>query len=387
MRAVPNATYLDIHVLQTLPYANANRDDLGSPKTVVYGGRERTRISSQSWKRVVRHQVEERLGDPAVRTRRLISAIAARLEARGWSRETAELGGRQVVLSTGKGIKLEKEKDGEPPVTSVLFYLPVPAIDALADLVAEHAEEIGAEAKKKKPSAKGVLPADRVERILREGNATVQLFGRMLAELPSAEVDGAVQFAHAFTVHGTSVEVDFFTAVDDIPKENDRGSGHMNAGEFSTGTFYRYANVNLDRLLANLGGDRERARELVGEFLRAFLETVPSGKQNATGAMTVPDLAHVAVRSDRPVSFAPAFEQPVWGEAGFAEPARARMDDYAGQLAKLWWDDTALFRGYAGLDTGGKEPVHLGGRHGGYPALIGQALASAYGEAAGEAGA
>lgn len=36
-------TFLDIHAIQTLPYSNINRDDLGSPKTVVYGGRERTR--------------------------------------------------------------------------------------------------------------------------------------------------------------------------------------------------------------------------------------------------------------------------------------------------------------------------------------------------------
>ena len=45
--------YVDIHALQTVPYANLNRDDLGSPKTVIYGGAERTRVSSQSWKRVV----------------------------------------------------------------------------------------------------------------------------------------------------------------------------------------------------------------------------------------------------------------------------------------------------------------------------------------------
>ena len=50
------ALYVDIHALQTVPYANLNRDDLGSPKTVIYGGAERTRVSSQSWKRVVRHE-------------------------------------------------------------------------------------------------------------------------------------------------------------------------------------------------------------------------------------------------------------------------------------------------------------------------------------------
>ena len=67
--------YVDIHALQTVPYANLNRDDLGSPKTVIYGGAERTRVSSQSWKRVVRHEIERRLGDPAIRTRRSLPCV------------------------------------------------------------------------------------------------------------------------------------------------------------------------------------------------------------------------------------------------------------------------------------------------------------------------
>ena len=29
--------FLDIHVIQTLPPSNINRDDAGSPKTAVYG--------------------------------------------------------------------------------------------------------------------------------------------------------------------------------------------------------------------------------------------------------------------------------------------------------------------------------------------------------------
>ncbi|MGW5879692.1 type I-E CRISPR-associated protein Cas7/Cse4/CasC [Nocardiopsis terrae] len=369
--------FLDVHVLQTLPYSNVNRDDLGSPKSVVYGGAERTRISSQSWKRTVRHQVEENLGDPAVRTRRITGQIAERLVARGWDAKLAENGGRQIVLSAAKGgIKLEKEKEGEPPVTSVLFYLPVSAIDALSDIAAEHREEIAKESAKKSPKA--VLPADAIVDVLRSRNATVNLFGRMLAELPSTEVDGAVQFAHAFTTHGTSVEVDFFTAVDDVPKENDRGSGHMNAGQFSTGTFYRYANIDLAGLARNLGGDTDTARELVTEFVRAFLSTVPSGKQNATAAATLPDLAYVAVRSDRPVSFAPAFESAVRGESGFAAASRDRLSEYAGRIGELWWPGTIVTECHTGIDT--KPVEHLGDRATGFPTLVETAVAGAYGQ-------
>ena len=46
--------YVDIHVLQTLPPANINRDDAGSPKHATYGGVRRARVSSQAWKRAAR---------------------------------------------------------------------------------------------------------------------------------------------------------------------------------------------------------------------------------------------------------------------------------------------------------------------------------------------
>ncbi|WP_431868275.1 type I-E CRISPR-associated protein Cas7/Cse4/CasC [Nocardiopsis eucommiae] len=374
------AAYIDVHALQTLPYSNTNRDDLGSPKTVVFGGYERTRISSQSWKRVIRHEVEQRLGDPAVRTRRLVGAVAEELRERGWDEGPAEEAGRQIIVSAG--MKLEPKKkglEGRAQDTSVLFYLPQAAISELADVASGYPDAIGAEMAKKKPSKQGVLPTDEVTQILKSRSGTINLFGRMLAELPGGQVDGATQFAHAFTVHGTAVETDFFTAVDDIPREDDHGSGHMNVGEFSSGTFYRYANINLAQLLDNLGGDEETTRELVTQFLRAFIATVPTGKQNATAAQTVPELVHVSVRADRPVSYAAAFEEPIQSAAGFAARAQTRMDSYAGQLNRVWWDDTSTaFHAGINLD---KELPNLGSRVESYPALVSSVLENTSGSA------
>ena len=45
--------YFDVHVLQTVPPSCVNRDDTGSPKTAVYGGVNRARVS-QAWKRAMR---------------------------------------------------------------------------------------------------------------------------------------------------------------------------------------------------------------------------------------------------------------------------------------------------------------------------------------------
>jgi len=72
---VTTPRFLDVHALQTVPFANLNRDDLGSPKSLVYGGATRTRVSSQCWKRAIRLEVERAIGDPAVRTRRVPAEI------------------------------------------------------------------------------------------------------------------------------------------------------------------------------------------------------------------------------------------------------------------------------------------------------------------------
>lgn len=360
------ARFLDIHLLQTIPYANLNRDDLGAPKTVVYGGKSRTRVSSQCWKRQVRLEVESTLGDPAVRTRRLIGAVAQRLTAQGWPAELAAHAGKQILLSAGKkGISTENpDKESKGPrneLSSVLLYLPESGLDALAAFVAGHRDRIEKEMTKKAPKA--VLPSDEVAALLTSRNATINLFGRMLAELPGGKVDGAVQVAHAFTVHATDPEIDFFTAVDDIPAPADAGSGHMNQGEFSAGVFYRYASLDLAGLQTNLDGDTATAEELTRQFLRAFVSALPTGKRNATAPNTLPELVYVAARDDRPISLAAAFERPVPTaiEGGYSEPARDILAAYAADLHRFWGERTITEHGQAAID--GKTRDGLGTAH------------------------
>ena len=51
--------YVDFHVLQTVPPSCINRDDTGSPKTAMYGGVLRARVSSQAWKHAMRKDFAE----------------------------------------------------------------------------------------------------------------------------------------------------------------------------------------------------------------------------------------------------------------------------------------------------------------------------------------
>lgn len=53
-------TFVQIHTLQTFPACNLNRGDDGRPKTLVYGGVERIRYSSQALKFALRNSPQLR---------------------------------------------------------------------------------------------------------------------------------------------------------------------------------------------------------------------------------------------------------------------------------------------------------------------------------------
>src|SRR5690606_30471331 len=183
--------YLDLSALQSVPAANLNRDDLGSPKQVRYGNAPRIRVSSQSWKRAIRLGVERDLGEKAARTRLVPAKVQHALESAGWPTELAAFAGAQVAASAGKkGIGTESAGH-----TSVLLFLPETAIDELAAVCTKHRQDLEAAQGKKKPGQ--VLPPQQIETILKQRTTSISLLGRMLAELPDANVDGAAQVAHA----------------------------------------------------------------------------------------------------------------------------------------------------------------------------------------------
>lgn len=64
--------YVDIHCLQTVPPSCVNRDETGTPKTAIYGGVIRARVSSQSWKRAIRLSFADMMPDEelGVRTKK-----------------------------------------------------------------------------------------------------------------------------------------------------------------------------------------------------------------------------------------------------------------------------------------------------------------------------
>jgi CRISPR system Cascade subunit CasC len=155
----------------------------------------------------------------------------------------------------------------------------------------------------------------------------IALFGRMVASDPSLNFDAAAQVAHSISTHEVRNEYDYFTAVDDFSKEDNAGAGHLGTVEFHSATLYRYATVNIRELEKNLGDDTMQA---VKGFVKAFLLSMPTGKQNTFANRTVPDFAYITIRTDQPVNLAGAFEKPIYTrQDGYVEKSIQALKEFA----------------------------------------------------------
>ena len=76
--------FMDIHVIETVPPSCINRDDTGSPKTAIYGGAMRARVSSQCWKKAMRASFADMLPQEEIgkRTKMLHALLADAIRAR-----------------------------------------------------------------------------------------------------------------------------------------------------------------------------------------------------------------------------------------------------------------------------------------------------------------
>jgi CRISPR system Cascade subunit CasC len=320
--------FLQIHTLTSYPAANLNRDDSGRPKTMVFGGAERLRVSSQSMKRAWRTSPEFRaaVGEANIgaRTQEFGYALYEALTNKGLSEKDAaekvrsviehdKLGKLEAKQKTKKGGDVSADENA-PVETNQLVHLGQDELDrllALADRL--YSDE--------KIEASQALILQKHPRAV-----DIAMFGRMLADNTGYNVEGAVEVAHAFTTHRVTVEDDFYTAVDDLKALRpgaDAGAGFMGDFQFGAGVFYQYANVNLDLLVKNLAGDDALARKAVEGLIEAMTVANPKGKQHATAARARTGYLRVESGDKAPRTLANAFLRPV------------RPDNDAGDLVSL----------------------------------------------------
>lgn len=340
------ATFVEMHALRSFPPSNLNRDDLGTPKTAVFGGVRRLRISSQCLKRTWRMSEYFRGafadGQLGIRTNRLPDAV---LRAVGTSLDDASRAGLLVLLgSLGKKAATvsaaddDEEVDGRAEAegggdestetrTAHLLFLSQQEIEAVGSFATAKQEALAKVFNKKKRDAKAIeaLRKNLEEHLVEHTSKNaidVGLFGRFVTSNEFDTIDGALQVAHALGTQKVEVEYDYFTAVDDRGEEP--GAGHLGETEFASSVLYLYACCDLGQLEQNLGARtlkgrssddeaRALARKSLPAIVRAMAEATPKGKQTGTAPHTPAEYVEVVVRQGAPLSFANAFTKPVDG--------------------------------------------------------------------------
>ncbi len=354
---------IEVHILQNFPPSNLNRDDSGAPKDCDFGGYRRQRISSQCLKRSVRQSalfrdlMTDRLG---IRTKRAPEQVAKQLIELGHSDGQA----KAMAAEFYEALYGVSDKG----TTDYLLYVGPEELKRAADLLHEADAETGPLAEKlatlrANPPAKGAAKTDKDfhEKAITEAvkpfntlseqykkaypkhvrAVDVALFGRMLADNPTENVDAACQVSHAISVNRMNMEFDYFTAVDDLRPEDNAGAGMIGTVGFASSCFYRFACIDLDQLTRNLGGDAKAANEGVMAFAEAFIQARPSGKQNTFAAHSLPAFVLFVVRDrGQPVSLVNAFEQPVKPSAttgqSLTDGAIAALGTHYGKLKKMY---------------------------------------------------
>ena len=302
--------YIDLNVLQTVPSSNINRDDTGAPKTALYGGVTRARVSSQSWKHAIRTSFKAENVNIGTRTKKAVKLLADKMVAIDSSLNEESAIKRAAEVFKTVGIKIHKDGETGALLTGALLLVSPGQLGKLAKYVTEHE-------KFDKKEIKEVLK--------RDDSLDLALFGRMVADNPELNVDASAQVAHAISTHEIVPEFDYYTALDDLQSEDSAAAAMLGTIEFNSATLYRYANVNLNELVRNLG--KNDAVQGISAFIKSFILSMPTGKQNTFANKTLPNYIMITIRTDTPVNLVSAFEDPVRSNHGYVEKSVKSLED------------------------------------------------------------
>jgi len=316
---------IEIHMIQNHSPSNLNRDDLGAPKTCIFGGVTRARISSQCLKRSIRRSCEFQAAlekDGGVRTRRLISILAEKASGQvPPDKNMLEF----IAKAFEKGGVKRDPKD--PNATKILLFLPNSTIDEMA-LAVKQARQDNVKAEQLTKALADILGRSAIVPDIALSGRMTELASQGLFAKMNLNVEAALSAAHAISTHEVVNEVDYWTAADDVPVS--QGAAHVNEAMFASACFYKYFCLSWGQLVHNLAGRGSEAEAhkperseikpqaerlaacTLGHFIRAAALTTPSGKQNSFAARNLPAGILVEIKKDEkvPTSYANAFAEP-----------------------------------------------------------------------------
>ena len=316
--------HLELHIIQSVPVACLNRDDLNSPKTAIFGGVQRARVSSQSWKRSIRELAKIILPEKfkGERTRLLFEPLLKEMISVGLSNENAEEGAKKVIDTL---VKIDNKSKDKVKSTTMYFMSPL----ELQTIAKTYMETKNVKKSLKVINSKSLKDA-----------ADISLFGRMVASDHSLTIEAASMFSHALSTHKVNNEIDFFSAVDDLQTNEESGAGMTGTLEFNSATYYRFIALNLDMLADNdhlAAMTQEERQEVVRTFIEATIKAIPGARQNTMNANTLPIYVLGVVRKNgHPIQLINAFEKPIRPSQGYADQSIELLKAEYDKLSEIW---------------------------------------------------
>jgi len=361
--------HLELHIIQSVPVACLNRDDLNSPKTAVFGGVQRARVSSQSWKRAIREMAKNISPEQfkGKRTRRMVFTLKNRLVQKG-IQESCAIAIAEYIAGIIETLDSKNDEDGIKKIKTLMFFSDaeyesiveqitsaedvVDSFDALNRALSNLAEATDKDEKKKAEKEKAkvfstmkTLSKSSIAKMIKSAQlkdaADIALFGRMVANDHSLSVEAASMFSHALSTHKADNEIDFFAAVDELQTEAESGAGMTSTLEFNSATYYRFAALNLDMLsdkdhLKSMS--IEERQSVVRAFVDATIKAIPEARKNTMNSNTLPVYVLGIVREQgHPIQLVNAFERPVRPSIkGFTVESVNRMNGEYADIKETW---------------------------------------------------
>jgi CRISPR system Cascade subunit CasC len=338
--------FLQMHALTSFHASLLNRDDAGLAKRIPFGDASRLRISSQCLKRHWREALQEQLDLPdGIRTREFFSrVILPRLVHEAGVDESSAY----KLIETLMGKLISGGLDKENPLfmkQPALFGKP--EADFFVALLTECAGESDEKAAKARLTERLKADKNGFKALLRQagyGNLYAgfegALFGRFVTSDILARSDAAVHVAHAFSVHPVATEVDYFTVVDDLSKDEETGAAHAGDMELGSGLFYQYVAVDIPLLVSNFtacepktwraqeSADTEAALKVL---LRTIATVSPGAKLGATAPYARADFTLFESGLEQPRSLANAYLQSMQFRSG-DDPMQKSVDALGAHL-------------------------------------------------------
>ena len=362
------ARFIQIHWLSSYPATLLNRDDAGQAKRVPFGGKTRSRVSSQClkrhWRLAGQSDVESAKANPwalhhvgvpmGLRSKEVVEReILPRAAMQLGVEHTVIDAAMQELLKSGKSAPTDPFYSMAKAVHSVLLkglygdkaedkknrqalLFGEPEIAYLANKTREALQLTDAKAAATFLETFFKNEKKNLNTMKNGAGLESALFGRMVTSDPEANSDAAIHVAHALSVHAIERELDFMTVVDDLKSQDesaDAGAAGVFDMELSSGVYYGYVVIDVPLLVSNLAGDRAVAAKVVEHLLHLIAEVTPGAKKGSTAPYSFAEFMLVEAGNRQPRTLANAFRKAVpLGEGDVAEKAVAALSAHLARM-------------------------------------------------------